>query len=143
MCYLCDFWHMFNCNRWSLCSNLYLLDQVIMEIPLELMLTISQKLPWMFFPDIIPVGHPIFDIINSTNPEVRSFKFKNPQLDIIWSILLFVYVLWSISRHRLVILTFKIKQILLKIAKTGSSYKVADLQYLMISLRWGLKSLNA
>ncbi|KAK9106405.1 hypothetical protein Syun_022416 [Stephania yunnanensis] len=31
---------------------------------------ISQKLPWMFFPDIIPVGHPIFDIINSTNPEV-------------------------------------------------------------------------
>lgn len=41
-----------------------------MEIPLELMLTISQRLPWMFFPDIIPVGHPIFDIINSTNPEV-------------------------------------------------------------------------
>ncbi|KAK7825354.1 protein plastid transcriptionally active 14 [Quercus suber] len=33
------------------------------------MLTISQKLPWMFFPDIIPLGHPIFDIINSTNPE--------------------------------------------------------------------------
>ncbi|KAK9267113.1 hypothetical protein L1049_009532 [Liquidambar formosana] len=43
--------------------------RVIMEIPLELMLTISKKLPWMFFPDIIPVGHPIFDIINSTNPE--------------------------------------------------------------------------
>ncbi|XP_059625754.1 protein PLASTID TRANSCRIPTIONALLY ACTIVE 14 [Cornus florida] len=43
--------------------------RVIMEIPLELMLTISQKLPWMFFPDIIPVGHPVFDIINSTNPE--------------------------------------------------------------------------
>ncbi|KAM3741993.1 hypothetical protein ACB098_07G038600 [Castanea mollissima] len=43
--------------------------RVIMEIPLELMLTISQKLPWMFFPDIIPMGHPIFDIINSTNPE--------------------------------------------------------------------------
>ncbi|XP_022156038.1 protein PLASTID TRANSCRIPTIONALLY ACTIVE 14 isoform X2 [Momordica charantia] len=43
--------------------------RVIMEIPLELMLTISQKLPWMFFPDIVPVGHPIFDIINSTNPE--------------------------------------------------------------------------
>lgn len=41
-----------------------------MEIPLELMLTKSQKLPWMFFPDIIPMGHPIFDIINSTNPEV-------------------------------------------------------------------------
>lgn len=41
-----------------------------MEIPLEVMLTISQKLPWMFFPDIIPLGHPIFDIINSTNPEV-------------------------------------------------------------------------
>ena len=45
-----------------------------MEIPLELMLTISQKLPWMFFPDIIPVGHPIFDIINSTNPEVIDFS---------------------------------------------------------------------
>ncbi|KAJ7969398.1 Ribulose-1,5 bisphosphate carboxylase/oxygenase large subunit N-methyltransferase, chloroplastic [Quillaja saponaria] len=43
--------------------------RVIMEIPLELMLTISQKLPWMFFPDIVPVGHPIFDIINSTSPE--------------------------------------------------------------------------
>ncbi|KAF8395684.1 hypothetical protein HHK36_019634 [Tetracentron sinense] len=43
--------------------------RVIMEIPLELMLTISKKLPWMFFPDIVPVGHPIFDIINSTNPE--------------------------------------------------------------------------
>ncbi|KAK7329380.1 hypothetical protein VNO77_23543 [Canavalia gladiata] len=43
--------------------------RVIMEIPLELMLTISQKLPWMFFPDIIPMDHPIFDIINSTNPE--------------------------------------------------------------------------
>ncbi|XP_062020739.1 protein PLASTID TRANSCRIPTIONALLY ACTIVE 14-like [Rosa rugosa] len=43
--------------------------RVIMEIPLELMLTISQKLPWMFFPDIVPVGHPIFDIINSTDPE--------------------------------------------------------------------------
>lgn len=43
--------------------------RMIMEIPLELMLTISKKLPWMFFPDIVPVGHPIFDIINSTNPE--------------------------------------------------------------------------
>ncbi|GAV75045.1 SET domain-containing protein/Rubis-subs-bind domain-containing protein [Cephalotus follicularis] len=43
--------------------------RMIMEIPIELMLTISKKLPWMFFPDIIPVGHPIFDIINSTNPE--------------------------------------------------------------------------
>ncbi|XP_015066634.1 protein PLASTID TRANSCRIPTIONALLY ACTIVE 14 isoform X1 [Solanum pennellii] len=46
--------------------------RVIMEIPLELMLTISKKLPWMFFPDIIPVGHPVFDIINSTNPETDS-----------------------------------------------------------------------
>ncbi|KAI5667300.1 hypothetical protein M9H77_17153 [Catharanthus roseus] len=43
--------------------------RVIMEIPLELMLTISQNLPWMFFPDIVPLGHPIFDIINSTNAE--------------------------------------------------------------------------
>ena len=44
--------------------------QVIMEIPLELMITIRQKHPWMFFPDIVPIGHPIFDIINSTDPEV-------------------------------------------------------------------------
>ncbi|KMZ71776.1 hypothetical protein ZOSMA_175G00170 [Zostera marina] len=43
--------------------------RVIMEIPIELMVTISQKIPWMFFPDILPIGHPIFDIINSTNPE--------------------------------------------------------------------------
>ncbi|CAN0920087.1 Protein PLASTID TRANSCRIPTIONALLY ACTIVE 14 [Linum grandiflorum] len=43
--------------------------RMIMEIPLELMLTISKKHPWMFFPDIIPLGHPIFDIINSTHPE--------------------------------------------------------------------------
>ncbi|XP_031504066.1 protein PLASTID TRANSCRIPTIONALLY ACTIVE 14 isoform X1 [Nymphaea colorata] len=43
--------------------------RIIMEIPLELMLTISKKLPWMFFPDIVPLGHPIFDIINSTNEE--------------------------------------------------------------------------
>ncbi|KAG8657485.1 protein PLASTID TRANSCRIPTIONALLY ACTIVE 14 isoform X1 [Manihot esculenta] len=44
--------------------------RMIMEIPIELMLTISKKLPWMFFPDIIPIGHPIFDIINSTDPEI-------------------------------------------------------------------------
>ena len=42
-----------------------------MEIPLELMLTITQKNPWMFFPDFIPLGHPIFDIIESTDPEVN------------------------------------------------------------------------
>ncbi|XP_048141331.1 protein PLASTID TRANSCRIPTIONALLY ACTIVE 14 isoform X2 [Rhodamnia argentea] len=47
------------------------LSEVIMEIPLELMLTIRQKPPWMFFPDIIPIGHPIFDIINSTDPETE------------------------------------------------------------------------
>ncbi|WZZ09244.1 hypothetical protein YC2023_095165 [Brassica napus] len=43
--------------------------RVIMEIPHELMITIRQKHPWMFFPDIVPIGHPIFDIINSTDPE--------------------------------------------------------------------------
>ncbi|KAJ1264308.1 hypothetical protein BS78_09G253800 [Paspalum vaginatum] len=43
--------------------------RVIMEIPLELMMTITQKKPWMFFPDIIPLGHPIFDVIESTDPE--------------------------------------------------------------------------
>lgn len=52
------------------------LGQVVMEIPLELMLTISKKLPWMFFPDIIPLDHPIFDIINSTNPEVITISSK-------------------------------------------------------------------
>ncbi|KAG0485423.1 hypothetical protein HPP92_009290 [Vanilla planifolia] len=43
--------------------------RMIMEIPVELMLTISQKIPWLFIPDIVPIGHPIFDIINSTDPE--------------------------------------------------------------------------
>lgn len=54
---------------------LRLTEQLIMEIPLELMLTVRQKLPWMFFPDIVPIGHPIFDIINSTDPEVTVFFF--------------------------------------------------------------------
>ncbi|XP_044456221.1 protein PLASTID TRANSCRIPTIONALLY ACTIVE 14-like [Triticum aestivum] len=40
-----------------------------MEIPLELMLSITGKHPWMFFPSIIALGHPIFEIIESTNPE--------------------------------------------------------------------------
>lgn len=44
--------------------------QVIMEVPMELMVTVSTQKPWMFFPDIVPMGHPIFDIINDTNPEV-------------------------------------------------------------------------
>ncbi|CAM6094608.1 unnamed protein product [Calypogeia fissa] len=43
--------------------------RVIMEIPMELMITVSKELPWMFFPDIVPVGHPIFETINSTDPE--------------------------------------------------------------------------
>ncbi|XP_042511329.1 protein PLASTID TRANSCRIPTIONALLY ACTIVE 14 isoform X3 [Macadamia integrifolia] len=54
--------------------------RVIMEIPLELMLTISQKLPWMFFPDIIPLGHPIFDIINSTNAEEDLLELQDQDL---------------------------------------------------------------
>ncbi|XP_061365984.1 protein PLASTID TRANSCRIPTIONALLY ACTIVE 14 isoform X4 [Gastrolobium bilobum] len=54
--------------------------RVIMEIPLELMLTISKRLPWMFFPDIIPIGHPIFDIINSTNPEEELLELQDPSL---------------------------------------------------------------
>lgn len=45
-----------------------------MEIPLELMITIRQKHPWMFFPDFVPIGHPIFDIINSTDPEVIAIR---------------------------------------------------------------------
>lgn len=43
--------------------------RVIMEVPMELMVTVSTQKPWMFFPDIVPMGHPIFDIINDTNPE--------------------------------------------------------------------------
>ncbi|KAL2613598.1 hypothetical protein R1flu_025290 [Riccia fluitans] len=43
--------------------------RVIMEIPSELMITISQKLPWLFYPDFLPIGHPLFEIINSTDPE--------------------------------------------------------------------------
>ncbi|EOY31297.1 PREDICTED: protein PLASTID TRANSCRIPTIONALLY ACTIVE 14 isoform X2 [Theobroma cacao] len=54
--------------------------RVIMEIPLELMLTIRQKQPWMFFPDIVPIGHPIFDIINSTNPEDDLSELQDPGL---------------------------------------------------------------
>lgn len=67
--------------------------QVIMEIPLELMLTISQKLPWMFFPDIIPIGHPIFDIINSTNPEVK----LHPSFTMFFPIFLHEKILFSFS----------------------------------------------
>ncbi|BBN16965.1 hypothetical protein MPTK1_7g10810 [Marchantia polymorpha subsp. ruderalis] len=43
--------------------------RVIMEIPAELMITISQKLPWLFYPDFLPIGHPLFEIINATDPE--------------------------------------------------------------------------
>lgn len=56
----------------SLLFFFLILCQVIMEIPHELMITIRQKHPWMFFPDIVPIGHPIFDIINSTDPEVTT-----------------------------------------------------------------------
>jgi hypothetical protein len=41
-----------------------------MEIPLELMISISKDPPWIFHPNFIPLGHPIFDIINSTDAEV-------------------------------------------------------------------------
>ncbi|XP_024046974.1 protein PLASTID TRANSCRIPTIONALLY ACTIVE 14 isoform X5 [Citrus clementina] len=54
--------------------------RLVMQIPLELMLTIRQKLPWMFFPDIVPLGHPIFDIINSTDPEEDLMELQDPNL---------------------------------------------------------------
>jgi len=57
-------------HKWILILLAFFFLQVIMEIPLELMLTITQKKPWMFFSDIIPLGHPIFDIIESTDPEM-------------------------------------------------------------------------
>lgn len=92
--------------------QLFFTVQVIMEIPLELMLTISQNLPWMFFPDIVPLGHPIFDIINSTNAEVKlhtsftiSFFFINIScikdnflILHIWSISFFIiFFMWQVS----------------------------------------------
>ena len=73
--------------------------QVIMEIPLELMLTVSQKLPWMFFPDIIPIGHPIFDIINSTNPEVMDFlSIRNKSMLVHLSPHLFIWRFSSLTQ---------------------------------------------
>lgn len=44
--------------------------RIIMEIPLELMISVSKDPPWIFHPDFVPLGHPIFDIINSTDAEV-------------------------------------------------------------------------
>eukprot|EP00250_Pteridium_aquilinum_P013438 c21342_g1_i2 orf=288-1751(+) len=44
-------------------------SRIIMEIPLELMISVSKDPPWIFHPDFIPLGHPIFDIINSTDAE--------------------------------------------------------------------------
>ncbi|KAJ7518521.1 hypothetical protein O6H91_21G072600 [Diphasiastrum complanatum] len=41
--------------------------EMILEIPLELMITVSKYPPWMFFPNIVPIGHPVFDIINATD----------------------------------------------------------------------------
>ena len=41
-----------------------------MEIPMEMMVSVSKEHPWMFHPDIVPLGHPIFEVINATNPEV-------------------------------------------------------------------------
>ncbi|XP_024517520.1 protein PLASTID TRANSCRIPTIONALLY ACTIVE 14 isoform X3 [Selaginella moellendorffii] len=43
--------------------------RVILEVPMEILVTVSSNLPWMFFPDIVPIGHPVFDVINSTDPE--------------------------------------------------------------------------
>ncbi|KAL3701433.1 hypothetical protein R1sor_019455 [Riccia sorocarpa] len=43
--------------------------RVIMEIPSELMVTVTRQLPWLFYPDFLPIGHPLFEVINSTDPE--------------------------------------------------------------------------
>lgn len=43
--------------------------RIIMEIPLELMISVSKDPPWIFHPDFVPWGHPMFDIINSTDAE--------------------------------------------------------------------------
>ncbi|XP_059076935.1 protein PLASTID TRANSCRIPTIONALLY ACTIVE 14 isoform X5 [Cryptomeria japonica] len=96
--------------------------RVILEVPMELMLTVSKKLPWMFYPNTVPIGHPIFDIINSTNPEeelielqdqnlarnikhqqerVRNFWKKNWHADVPWKVKRLAHdperFLWAVS----------------------------------------------
>ena len=44
--------------------------QVVMEIPLPMVLSITREHPWMFHPDVIPLTHPIRRVIEATHPEV-------------------------------------------------------------------------
>lgn len=104
----------FGCSCSIMTIRTVLAVQVIMEIPLELMLTISQKLPWMFFPDIIPLGHPIFDIINSTNPEVN-----------VWSYILFsVWWLIFVSTKKCLFIIYPPFVVLSFLKYFGASYPV-------------------
>eukprot|EP00850_Spirogloea_muscicola_P005018 SM000022S07232 [mRNA] locus=s22:650020:664623:- [translate_table: standard] len=41
--------------------------RVVMEVPGELMVTVSEERPWMFYPDFLPLGHPLFDVIEATD----------------------------------------------------------------------------
>ena len=45
---------------------------MIMEIPLEVMISTSLEAPWVFYPDFLPLGHPLFEVINSTDAEVST-----------------------------------------------------------------------
>ena len=46
--------------------------QMIMEIPLEVLISTSLEAPWVFYPDFLPMGHPLFEVINSTDAEVST-----------------------------------------------------------------------
>ena len=45
---------------------------MIMEIPLEVLISTSLEAPWVFYPDFLPMGHPLFEVINSTDAEVST-----------------------------------------------------------------------
>ncbi|CAI5997076.1 unnamed protein product [Closterium sp. NIES-65] len=45
--------------------------RVVMEVPLPLMLSVSRDPPWMFHPDIVPMGHPVFDVISAAEGEAN------------------------------------------------------------------------
>lgn len=57
------------CGRACMCLCVGV-SQIVLEVPLPLMVTLSRDPPWMFFPNIVPLGHPIFDVIEATHPEV-------------------------------------------------------------------------
>ncbi|GJP65916.1 hypothetical protein CLOP_g22815, partial [Closterium sp. NIES-67] len=45
--------------------------KVVLEVPLPLMLSVSRDPPWMFHPDIVPMGHPVYDVIAAAEGEAN------------------------------------------------------------------------